>query len=47
MHVRLCVQPRMTMARTIKLYKLPEKPVTPRIRQIELHDVPQVGMAGG
>uniref|UniRef100_A0A7S0WW22 Glycylpeptide N-tetradecanoyltransferase n=1 Tax=Chlamydomonas leiostraca TaxID=1034604 RepID=A0A7S0WW22_9CHLO len=34
--------PRMTMARTIKLYKLPDTPLTPRIRAIEHRDVPQV-----
>ena len=35
------VQPRMTMARTIKLYKLPDKPRTPGIRPLEKRDVPQ------
>lgn len=33
---------RMTMSRTIKLYKLPESPVTPGFRKMELHDVPAV-----
>lgn len=36
------LQPRMTMARTIKLYKLPDKPSTPGIRLLEKRDVPQV-----
>ncbi|DBB08722.1 hypothetical protein WJX82_007365 [Trebouxia sp. C0006] len=36
------LQPRMTMARTIKLYKLPDKPKTPGIRPLEKRDVPQV-----
>ncbi|KAF8393594.1 hypothetical protein HHK36_021838 [Tetracentron sinense] len=34
--------PRMTMSRTIKLYKLPEKTLTPGFRKMELHDVPAV-----
>ncbi|XP_047325774.1 glycylpeptide N-tetradecanoyltransferase 1 [Impatiens glandulifera] len=34
--------PRMTMSRTIKLYKLPESTVTPGFRKMELHDVPAV-----
>ncbi|KAL4553554.1 hypothetical protein Ndes2526B_g03394 [Nannochloris sp. 'desiccata'] len=33
---------RMTMARTIKLYKLPEKPLTPGLRPMEPRDVPAV-----
>ncbi|KAI3437841.1 hypothetical protein D9Q98_000287 [Chlorella vulgaris] len=33
---------RMTMARTLKLYKLPDQPQTPGIRQMEDRDVPQV-----
>lgn len=33
---------RMTMSRTIKLYKLPESTVTPGFRKMELHDVPAV-----
>ncbi|KAL3632019.1 glycylpeptide N-tetradecanoyltransferase [Castilleja foliolosa] len=33
---------RMTMSRTIKLYKLPEKTVTPGFRKMEPHDVPAV-----
>lgn len=33
---------RMTMARTIKLYKLPDKPETPGLRPMEEKDVPQV-----
>jgi glycylpeptide N-tetradecanoyltransferase len=32
----------MTMARTIKFYKLPDQPVTPGIRPMEPSDVPQV-----
>ena len=36
------VQPRMTMARTLKLYKLPDKPKTPGIRLLEKKDIPQV-----
>lgn len=34
--------PRMTMARTIKLYQLPDTPLTPGVRPMEGHDVPQV-----
>ncbi|KAK9734481.1 hypothetical protein RND81_04G142800 [Saponaria officinalis] len=34
--------PRMTMSRTIKLYKLPDSPVTPGFRKMELRDVPAV-----
>lgn len=34
--------PRMTMNRTIRLYKLPESTVTPGFRQMELRDVPAV-----
>jgi hypothetical protein len=37
-----CPQPRMTMARTIKFYKLPEEPLTPGLRPMEPKDVPQV-----
>uniref|UniRef100_A0A2P2IYQ4 Glycylpeptide N-tetradecanoyltransferase n=1 Tax=Rhizophora mucronata TaxID=61149 RepID=A0A2P2IYQ4_RHIMU len=33
---------RMTMSRTIKLYKLPEATATPGFRKMELHDVPGV-----
>ncbi|GAV72988.1 RVT_1 domain-containing protein/NMT domain-containing protein/NMT_C domain-containing protein/Lycopene_cycl domain-containing protein, partial [Cephalotus follicularis] len=33
---------RMTMSRTIKLYKLPESPATPGFRKLELRDVPAV-----
>lgn len=33
---------RMTMSRTIKLYKLPESTVTPGFRKMEIHDVPAV-----
>ncbi|KAK7840376.1 glycylpeptide n-tetradecanoyltransferase 1 [Quercus suber] len=33
---------RMTMSRTIKLYKLPDSPVTPGFRKMELRDVPAV-----
>ncbi|OMP08313.1 Myristoyl-CoA:protein N-myristoyltransferase [Corchorus capsularis] len=33
---------RMTMSRTIKLFKLPESTVTPGFRQMGLHDVPAV-----
>lgn len=35
----------MTMARTLKLYKLPDQPATPGLRQMEDKDVPQVGGA--
>ena len=35
-------QARMTMARTLKLYKLPEETATPGIRAMEQRDVPQV-----
>ncbi|PIN20658.1 N-myristoyl transferase [Handroanthus impetiginosus] len=34
--------PRMTMSRTIKLYKLPDQTATPGFRKMELHDVPAV-----
>lgn len=34
--------PRMTMARTLKLYKLPEAPVTPGLRPMQVRDVPAV-----
>jgi len=34
--------PRMTMARTIKLYKVPEKPQLPGMRKMEPSDVPRV-----
>ncbi|BDA48372.1 Glycylpeptide N-tetradecanoyltransferase 1 [Coccomyxa sp. Obi] len=34
--------PRMTLARTLKLYKLPEQPVTAGLRPLEPKDVPQV-----
>ncbi|KAI4329121.1 hypothetical protein L6164_021421 [Bauhinia variegata] len=33
---------RMTMSRTIKLYKLPESTVTPGLRKMELRDLPAV-----
>lgn len=33
---------RMTMSRTIKLYKLPDSTSTPGFRKMELHDVPAV-----
>lgn len=33
---------RMTMSRTIKLYRLPETTVTPGFRAMEMHDVPAV-----
>ena len=36
------MQPRMTMARTLKLYKLPDAPVTPGLRPMTAADVPQV-----
>lgn len=36
------LQPRMTMARTLKLYKLPDKPRTPGIRPLQKKDIPQV-----
>jgi len=34
--------PRMTMARTIKLYKVPEKPQLPGMREMKESDVPRV-----
>ncbi|CAA7392662.1 unnamed protein product [Spirodela intermedia] len=34
--------PRMTMSRTIKLYKLPDSVITPGFRKMELRDVPAV-----
>uniref|UniRef100_K3X2Q7 Glycylpeptide N-tetradecanoyltransferase n=1 Tax=Globisporangium ultimum (strain ATCC 200006 / CBS 805.95 / DAOM BR144) TaxID=431595 RepID=K3X2Q7_GLOUD len=34
--------PRLTMTRTIKMYKLPESPVTPGFRQMQKKDVAQV-----
>lgn len=39
--------PRMTMARTLKLYKLADQPVTPGLRQMEARDVPQVRQGAG
>lgn len=33
----------MTMARTIKLYKLPDIPVTPGLREARPEDAPKVG----
>ena len=36
------LQPRMTMARTLKLYRLPEAPLTPGLRQLRAEDAPQV-----
>jgi glycylpeptide N-tetradecanoyltransferase len=36
------LQPRMTMARTIKLYKVPDSPQIPGIRPMQAKDVPQV-----
>jgi glycylpeptide N-tetradecanoyltransferase len=36
------LQPRMTMARTIKLYRLPSSTVTPGLRAMEARDVPAV-----
>ena len=35
------LQPRMTMARTLKLYKLPDAPQTPGLRQMRAEDAPQ------
>ncbi|GMH22042.1 hypothetical protein Nepgr_023885 [Nepenthes gracilis] len=34
--------PRMTMSRTVKLYKLPDSTITPGFRNMELRDVPAV-----
>uniref|UniRef100_A0A251SC65 Glycylpeptide N-tetradecanoyltransferase n=2 Tax=Helianthus annuus TaxID=4232 RepID=A0A251SC65_HELAN len=34
--------PRMTMSRTLKLFKLPDQPATPGFRKMELRDVPAV-----
>ena len=39
------LQARMTMARTIKLYKLAEETATPGIRPMQQADVPQVPFA--
>lgn len=36
------LKPRMTLARTIKLYKLPDTPQTPGLRVMEDKDVPGV-----
>ncbi len=36
------MQPRMTLARTLKLFKLPEEPQTPGLRPLTKQDVPQV-----
>jgi glycylpeptide N-tetradecanoyltransferase len=38
----LLLQPRMTMARTIKLYRLPSSTATPGLRPMEQRDVPAV-----
>lgn len=35
-------QPRMTLARTIKLYKLPSTPATPGLRPMRASDAPAV-----
>lgn len=35
------LQPRMTIARTIRLYRLPEKPHTPGLRELTVKDVPE------
>ncbi|KAG7570466.1 Myristoyl-CoA:protein N-myristoyltransferase C-terminal [Arabidopsis thaliana x Arabidopsis arenosa] len=37
-----CLRDRMTMNRTVKLYKLPNAPVTPGFREMEPRDVPAV-----
>jgi glycylpeptide N-tetradecanoyltransferase len=37
------MQPRMTLARTLKLYKLPDQPQTLGLRPLTAQDVPQVG----
>ena len=39
------MQPRMTMARTLKLYKLPEQTQTPGLRPLTKADIPQVGIS--
>lgn len=39
------LQPRMTMARTLKLYKLPEAPLTVGLRPMEQRDVAQVAFS--
>jgi glycylpeptide N-tetradecanoyltransferase len=36
------MQPRMTLPRTMKLYKLPEQPLTAGLRPLTKADVPQV-----
>ena len=38
------MQPRMTMACTIKLYKLPDETATPGLRRMRPEDVPQVSV---
>lgn len=43
MHRASMLQARMTMARTMKLYKLSEETATPGIRPMQREDVPQVG----
>ena len=41
------MQPRMTLARTLKLFKLPEQPQTPGLRPLTPQDVPQVCSSAG
>nr|GEY50185.1 glycylpeptide N-tetradecanoyltransferase 1-like [Tanacetum cinerariifolium]GEY58635.1 glycylpeptide N-tetradecanoyltransferase 1-like [Tanacetum cinerariifolium] len=41
-HKKLRLGPRMTMSRTLKLYKLPDSTVTPGFRKMEFRDVPAV-----
>ena len=40
------LQTRMTMARTLKLYKLPDEPLTPGIRALERRDIAQASLPG-
>ncbi|CAH8265903.1 unnamed protein product [Arabidopsis lyrata] len=37
-----CLRDRMTMNRTVKLYKLPDAPITPGFREMEGRDIPAV-----
>ena len=41
-HLLCSTQPRMTLARTLKLFKLPEEPQTPGLRPLTKQDVTQV-----
>jgi len=39
------LQPRMTLARTLKLYKLADVPQTPGLRQMRAEDAPQARLS--